>query len=288
MKKLMFVAAAVAAGVAVADVTSANVVGYMDVVRPTNEGADAATYPKYQNFFSGSLFNNVGEEGYSLADLTITGPTSQPVGRNNYIVFWAFGSSIKVDPKRSYWWDPILNQWRVRDGKTYALDGKLTKEQAEAIRFNAGEGFMCNFAQDSTKILFRGEVLKGESGTKLRTITRPKNKEGQDYQNFVVANPSGRTLYLSDLTISGPTTQPVGRNNYLVLMMSGSSIKVDPKRSYWWDPILNQWRVRDGKTYALDGKLTKEQAMETKIADPGQGFMCNFAQDTKLTIPTSL
>ena len=286
MKKLMFMAAAIAAGVAVADVTSANVVGYMDVVRPEVEGE---TGTQYQNFFSGSLFNNVGEEGYTLADLQITGPTTQANGRNNYIVFWMIGSSIKVDPARSYWWDPKNSTWRRRDGKTYLLDGTISAEEAKTIKFNAGEGFMCNFAQNSTKILFRGEVLKGDNGTKLRTITRPKNDEGNDYQNFVVANPSGRTIYLSEIVIAGPTTQANGRNNYIVKMMQGSSIKVDPARSYWWDPKNSTWRRRDGKTYLLDGTISAEEAKTIKVMEAGEGIMCNFAQGTTtLTLPTAL
>ena len=119
-----------------ADVTSANVVGYMDVVRPTNEGADAATNPQYQNFFSGSLFNNVGEEGYSLADLSITGPTTQANGRNNYIVFWAMGSSVKVDFERAFWWDPKNSTWRRRSGKTYL---NLNKAVGAAHRVCVGQ-----------------------------------------------------------------------------------------------------------------------------------------------------
>ena len=148
---------------------------------------------------------------------------------------------------------------------------------------------MCNFMQNTTKILFRGEVLKGDNGTKFRTITRPKNAEGIDYQNFVVANPSGRAIYLNEIVIAGPTTQANGRNNYIIKKASGSSVKVDFERAFWWDPKNSTWRRRNGKTYLNDPTITAEEAKTIKVMDASEGIMCNFMQGTTtLTLPTAL
>ena len=58
MKKLMFVAAAMAAGVAMADVSSANVVGY-----------NTLTLPAQEYVMVGVQFNSVGAEGLDIQDL---------------------------------------------------------------------------------------------------------------------------------------------------------------------------------------------------------------------------
>ena len=66
---------------------SANIVGYTESSRPAG----------YQNFCGGSMFVNCAADTYTLADISISGPTSKANARNNYIVLWAEGSTIKVD-----------------------------------------------------------------------------------------------------------------------------------------------------------------------------------------------
>ena len=67
MKKLMFAIAAIAAGAAMADVTSANIVGYMSKV--TNPGTD--TGPKRHMLTP--TFQQIGEEGMYMSEIKITG-----------------------------------------------------------------------------------------------------------------------------------------------------------------------------------------------------------------------
>ena len=120
-------------------VTSANVVGYQNIKRPA----------AYQNSCGGSLFMNVGKSQYTLADIKIKVEKASN-DRNNYIVFMASGSSIKVDKDRAYWWDTSTNKWRIRNGATKSKDG--TEEHPENVKIADGEGFLCNFAQDSTTL----------------------------------------------------------------------------------------------------------------------------------------
>jgi hypothetical protein len=137
MKKLMFAAAAAFCGTVFA-LESANVVGYTEVARPA----------AFQNSCGGSMFTAVGNDSYSLADLTIAGPTTIANARNNYIMFLQSGTAAKIDKNRTYWyWQGI---WRVRTGANPAKDPQLTAEEAAAINIAAGEGFMCNFMHDTT------------------------------------------------------------------------------------------------------------------------------------------
>lgn len=268
MKKLMFVAAAIAAGVAVADVTSANVVGYMEVERPS----------AYQNYCGGSFLMTVGATEYSLADLEITGPSTIANARNNYIMGFTKDVAANVDKNRCYWlWQGI---WRVRDKTNPNTDTKLSAEQAAAIKFNAGEGFMCNFMHATTKVRYAGEVLTGGESKEI-TITRPA-----DYQNFVVCNCSGAEISLFDIKLAGPATIANARNNYLMGFTTDVAANVDKNRCYWfWQ---NVWRIRDKTNPNTDTKLTDEQAKAIKFK-AGEGFMCNFMHSTTtVTMPTSL
>lgn len=255
----------VAALICIREVTT--VVGYMTITRPA----------AYQNSCGGSMFTNVSGGSYKLSDLKIDGPTSKANGRNNYIVFWAAGSTIKVDKTRSYWWDPVGLKWRIRSGTNFNNDPDV--ENADEITINPGEGFLCNFMQATTTITYSGAVIEGTE--KKFTITRP-----EAYQNFVAVNTSAGEIDLSQITISGPTSKANGRNNYIVFMAEGSTIKVDKARAYWWDPVGLKWRVRSGTNFNNDPDCDDPTAV--KIA-AGEGFLCNFMQaTTTLTMPTSL
>ena len=61
MKKLMFAAAAIAAGVAMADVSSANIVGYTDKAL------------RMGNMMLTPCFAKIGASGYTLADVAVKG-----------------------------------------------------------------------------------------------------------------------------------------------------------------------------------------------------------------------
>ena len=267
MKKLMFTAAAAFCGTVFA-LESANVVGYTEVARPA----------AFQNSCGGSMFTAVGNDSYSLADLTIAGPTTIANARNNYIMFLQSGTAAKIDKNRTYWyWQGI---WRVRTGANPAKDPQLTAEEAANIVVNAGEGFMCNFMHDTTKIMYAGQVITGNEN-KTFSIARPAS-----YQNFVACNTAASAINLGQITITGPSTIANARNNYIMFLQSGTAAKIDKNRTYWyWQGI---WRVRTGANPAKDPQLTAEEAAAINIA-AGEGFMCNFMHDTTvLNMPTSL
>ena len=97
-------------------------VGYTEVARPA----------AFQNSCGGSMFTAVGNDSYSLADLTIAGPTTIANARNNYIMFLQSGTAAKIDKNRTYWyWQGI---WRVRTGANPAKDPQLTAEEAAIWR----------------------------------------------------------------------------------------------------------------------------------------------------------
>ena len=252
-----------------ADVTSANIVGYMNVSRPQ------------QNFCSGSMFNNCGSEGITLDDLEITSVANQAVARMNTIVFMLSGPTVKIDTARQYWYDPVLKCWRkFIQGGQVADDPQLTKEQAKAIKINPGEGVLCNFGYPSAKINYSGEVITGTD--KKILISRPQ-------QNFVVTNPSGSTINLNQIEIVSVANQAVARMNTIVFMLTGPTVKIDTARQYWYDPVLKCWRkFIQGGQVADDPQLTKEQA-EAITIKPGEGVLCNFGYPSaKISLPTSL
>ena len=143
MKKLMFVAAAIAAGVAVADVTSANVVGYMNVKRPTG----------YPNYCAGSMFLKPGTEKYNLKDLSISFSTTlnKTLARKNFIAFFSDSAAVKVDKDRQYYY--YSGDW-YHMGLVAAQDVKMTAAQLAEVTIPAGEGFLCSFANDTATIEF--------------------------------------------------------------------------------------------------------------------------------------
>ena len=106
------------------------------------------------------------------------------------------------------------------------------------------------------------------------------------YQNFVAVNPSGREITLNDITITGPTSKANARNNYIVFMATGSTIKVDKNRSFWWDYSQSKWRVRSGTNFNNDPVLDDPSTVTIGV---GEGFLCNFGHDTTvLTMPSAL
>ena len=138
---------------------------------------------------------------------------------------------------------------------------------------------MCNFGHDTTKITYSGAVIKG-TDSKI-SISRPSG-----YQNFVVVNPAGREISLDEIAITGPESKSNARNNYFVFMASGSTIKVDKTRAYWWDYSQSKWRVRSGTNFNNDPVVSDASAIKIPA---GEGFMCNFGHDTTvLTLPTAL
>ena len=278
MKKLMFVAAAIAAGVAVADVTSANVVGY-------NKADRFGAYACY-----GSAFVKPGQTSYTLADLDITwtaaSPTlkNQATSRKNYIQFFK-AASLNLDPDRAYYKCLADGKWYKKDTteSTAAKDQEVA--DPSAVGFDAGQGFLSNLGTTSAKITFSGEVITGGE-KKMLEIARPG-------AYFVAGNPSATAITLADIditwTAASPTlkNQATSRKNYMQFFKA-ASLNLDPERCYYKC-------LADGKWYKKD-TAESTAAKDTEILDPttvqikaGEGFLCNLGTTSaKISMATSL
>ena len=144
MKKLMITAAAAlcATAAAYAEGVESGIVGYQTVARPQ------------QNFCSGSMFQNCGSTGITLADLKISGPavSAKAAWRNCNISFFQSGTVVKIDQNRKYWMDWDGNWRKFVSGGNFNTDPVMTAEEIAAVTINPGEGFICNFANASAKL----------------------------------------------------------------------------------------------------------------------------------------
>jgi hypothetical protein len=257
MKKMVLASAAIITAFALqADITSANVVGYM--------AAENGSMGQYTG--GGSMFVTPGQKTYKLSDFSISGytPNTIAIARAQYIQFFLPGS-CKVDQARSYY------NWQ---GKWYyKFTTETTTANAEAADFNipAGTGFMCNFGKATTKLNFAGEVLQNSEGIAV-------GNTGAQY--FFAYNPYPVPLKLPELSITGftPNTIAIARAQYIQFMQK-ASCKVDQARSFY------NWQ---GKWYY---KFTTDTTTQyTEVTDfeiqPGEGFLCNFGKTTSvLNIP---
>ena len=258
-----------------ADVTSANVVGYMNVARP------AATQP---NICSGSMFTNIGEDGITLADIKITGHgATAKACRLSYIQFLMTGGSTKLDANKKYWVDEN-GKWRRNTGTNNpANDPEVTDAEKAEIVINPGEGFLCYLNSNAATITYSGEVVKGLE--KKISIQRPASTQ----PNVIISNPSGETIDLTKISFSGHgTTAKACRLTYIQFFATGGSTKLDADKKYWVDEN-GKWRRNTGTNNpANDPELSDTEKAEVTIA-PGMGFLCYFnTNGATLVLPTSL
>ena len=259
-----------------AEVTSANVVGYMNVTRPQ------------VNFCSGSMFSNIGSEGISLADLKITGTMTaaqKAQWRNCNITFFQAGNTAKFDANRKFWMD-WNGKWRkFTKGVTDPdQDPFMTEDEIAAEVINPGEGFVCAFANASAKIIYSGEVITG-GNNKTITIARPQ-------VNFIVTNPAGRTITLADIKISGTMTaaqKAQWRNCNITFFQTGNTAKFDADRKFWMD-WNGKWRkFTKGVTNPDQDPFMTEDEIAAVQIPAGEGFACAFANaSATITLPTAL
>ena len=243
----------------------------MDCVRPQ------------QNYCSGSMFNNVGSEGITLADLKISGPAvaAKAAWRGCTITFMAVGVTAKLDSNKKYWMDWAGNWRKFVQGGNFNSDPTLTAEEAVAITINPGEGFVCNFGTTTAKITYSGEVMVGAD--KKMVIARPQ-------QNFVVVNPSASEINLGQIKIAGPAVaaKAAWRGCTITFMAAGVTAKLDANKKYWMDWNGNWRKFVQGGNFNSDPTLTAEEAAAVTIP-AGQGFLCNFGTTSAtITMPTSL
>ena len=113
MKKLMFAAAAVAAGVAVADVTSANIVGY----NTCSEMQTSATEQKLN--MMAIPFSAVDGKGISLNDLVFSNPkASSRATQADQILLWVY-SDKSQKYEYEYWYRKSTGWFAVSGGADF-------------------------------------------------------------------------------------------------------------------------------------------------------------------------
>ena len=189
MKKLMFATALIAAGVAVADVTSANIVGYKDNalrfgqtflapcfidVGQAEDGVDVTNLKPTGAYASGTIIvSELSASGRSIADYQFIKDR-----KNNW--YWAIGST-KINPGEVVL-DPGMGVSVMGDaGLGVTASGEVsTKDRTLPLRF--GQTFTGNFTAaplDITKIVPGGNYA---SGTIIISRLSASGRSIADYQ----------------------------------------------------------------------------------------------------------
>ena len=279
MKKLMFAAAAIAAGVAVADVTSANVVGYQGVTKPTG----------CQYSMAGSMFIAPGAEDFSLADINITWDAGSAIMKNQAnsrtqsIQFMASGAAPVLDKSRVFYRCLADGKW-YRKGDSVAKDVWIPDPTTN--KFAAGTGFLCNFSRAAT-ITFAGEVVTGGAEKKF-SFAKPSG-----CQYFIASNISGRKICINELDITWTAgsailkNQANSRTQAIQFFSSGAAPILDKKRVYYRCLADGKWYLK-GDAVAKDVELTGTELTDVTI-NAGEAFLCNFSKaGSAVTVPTGL
>ena len=153
MKKLMFAAAAIAAGVAVADVTSANIVGYQT---KTIETAN-------QQEMVGATFVSVGGTALDIQDIVLVNDNEMG---GSWIKWWDAENAVYSD--QVGFWDDIWDAGDDYDSEDDDTDlevkgwGDLYGYKVDHT-FAPGEGFWFCPNKDDVGMTLAGEVVKSEA-----------------------------------------------------------------------------------------------------------------------------
>ena len=162
MKKLMFAAAAMVAGFAMADVVSSDVVGY------NNVGLLDGGYKMV-----GATFTTVGTSAVKLTDLKVTGYEDNEyyLGEMGFTASFQLRSSNGM-PYATYVWSDESSDMETWDGGKWinALTSEdVTKENDVILQPGDGLWFAAPELQGSTAftLVSSGTVLKGDQGVEL-------------------------------------------------------------------------------------------------------------------------
>ena len=192
MKKLMFAAAAIAAGVAVADISSANVVGYQD----------KAAAKEGWNLICGT-FEKVDGTAMTIAD-----------AKPNAAFSWMYGDNIQFlddgggTRQRDDGYPAVYGYFTTTDGAP--ADGWYQNDQAtmmgvfaepEDEDFSYGAGVVAQTFDKTAGFMFSGAVHKGAP-----TIIAAK--EGWN----IIGNPTPCDLTLTDVTPNAAFSWMYGDN----------------------------------------------------------------------------
>ena len=283
MNKIMIASAALVSALAVnADVTSANVVGFLN--KDSNKSG--------HTMIAGTFANVSTAAKYTLADLSVTGYGEQwfdPDGecweggcqKNKFQlkVLNNDGSSAAVyhwldfkDGETEDEYDVYGPGWFTKEGSKYTA---LTKEECAAIEFNQGQGFWT--LASGYQLVSAGQVTDKDLNVKC-------NASG----HTPIANAMPMELTLGDLSVTGYGEQwfdPDGecweggcqKNKFQLKILNndGSSAAVyhwldfkDGETEDEYDVYGPGWYTKEGSKYTA---VTKEQCAEIKFP-AGQGF----------------
>ncbi len=153
MKKLMFAAAAIAAGVAVADVTSANIVGYQN--KDVSKGTS----------FQIPTFEIVGSEGSDITQFKPVDEDGQPLSGAITVQFYTEKGKLIEDQQVSWWLGEDIDEG-YEDGW---YDGN--QDVPKSHKLDLGEGFVVDTSYVGGKFLYSGQVDTGAVAIPIRKGT---------------------------------------------------------------------------------------------------------------------
>lgn len=277
MKKNIIAMGALAlCGAALADVTSANVVGYDSYTKvAVNE-----TY--------GSMFITPGSTTgrYKLYDMQIVGSLNMGNKKLNYIQLIK-PTSLVLDSTQAYYWEP---KTASSDGFWAYKNAGPNKEPSgtkvpEDVDFAVGTGFLVHFG-NNVKLQFAGEVMKPEMDEEGYFVISKPVIGGATSKNFFVSNPFPVPVTLADLYINGSLNLGNKKLNYIQKMQTGSLV-FDSVKQYYWEPKTADkagfWAY---KTKGPGGEAsgTAVANPEEIVIKPGEGFFCSFGNVVTLRI----
>ena len=258
MKKLMFAAAAIAASVAVADVTSANIVGY--TTEEMAENGLGAT--------AGAAFIPVSGESFDLAELSVTGVTAGKTA--NALEAQTLDEYGGTD--RSFMWKDTENQFThvkmfgwYEDNKT--AYSSLTEDQK--VKLGPGEALFCITKTAGAKLQTSGAVPQEDVYSDIAE---------DNGMGVVLANPTPVKVDLGDCKVSGCT--PGKTANALEVQTLDEYGGTD--RSFMWKDTENQFTHVKMLGWYEDNKTdyTTIPADQKVKLDPGKGVFiikkCNL------------
>ena len=270
MKKLMFAMAVIAAGAAMADVTSANVVGYQEL--NTTDGGRKMVVP---------TFLNVGESNkVSLADLKVTGyRLPEWDSKSKKYIYGCGGGQFLASPinanglaENNYYW---IDNGTVGPGWFADDVGGAIEGGAGSVKFDAGKG-LWTFGS-TFKLVPAGAVNPFDIVYKTC-----------DGGRVVVGNCTPVDLPLSDLTVTGYKPPEwdskskkyiygCGGGQFLASLVNTSGLSTND--FYWIDNgnITPGWYSDDVGTPIAGGA-------NAVIIQAGQGLW-TFGSTYKLVIP---
>ena len=253
MKKLMFAAAAIAAGVAMADVTSANVVGYAQ----NNLRAGAIGL--------GAQFVSVAGDKMDLCDIIPTGYDEETYKGGSITIQLLDYQGYQVPGSMFYWYDD-------EDGTAW-----FDKNDDEVVRgrvsYDPGEALWVRGNAETEALRSSGEVANGTIDVYLRAGAK------------LVNNPTPVAIPFNDDNNDGKFIAPMGYDketykggSITVQKLDYQGYQVPGSMFYWYDD-------EDGTAW-FD---KNDDVVSGKVLDPGEAVWARGNSTTeKLNFPSAL